>query len=61
MEINDLYIMLALLLIFLIISGASFNIKQKLTDQTGNHGTKHVEIRVPLKYLNNLLETLKCH
>ena len=53
--------MLALLLIFLIISGASFNIKQKLTDQTGNHDTKHVEIRVPLKYLNNLLETLKCH
>ena len=53
--------MLALLLIFLIISGASFNIKQKLTDQTGNHGTKHDEIRVPLKYLNNLLETLKCH
>ena len=30
-----------------------FNIKQKITGQTGNNGTKNVEIIVPLKYLSN--------
>ena len=31
----------------------SFNVKAKMTDQTGNYGTKNVEIMVPLKYLSN--------
>ena len=31
----------------------SFNFKVKITGQTGNHGTKNVEIMVPLKYLSN--------
>ena len=32
----------------------SFNLKVKFTGQTGNNGTKDVEIMVPLKYLSNL-------
>ena len=31
----------------------SFKIKAKITGQTGNDGTKDVEIMVPLKYLSN--------
>ena len=31
----------------------SFNFKVKFTGQTGNDGTKDVEIMVPLKYLSN--------
>ena len=31
----------------------SFNFKAKITGQTGNGGTKDVEIMVPLKYLSN--------
>ena len=31
----------------------SFNFKVKFTGQTGNNGTKNVEIMVPLKYINN--------
>ena len=31
----------------------SFNFKLKITGQTGNGGTKNVEIMVPLKYLSN--------
>ena len=31
----------------------SFNFKVKFTGQTGNNGTKDVEIMVPLKYLSN--------
>ena len=30
-----------------------FNLKVKLTGQTGDNGTKNVEIMVPLKYLSN--------
>ena len=30
----------------------SFKFKQKITGQTGNGGTKDVEIMVPLKYLS---------
>ena len=30
-----------------------FNYKAKMTGQTGNNGTKDVEIMVPLKYLSN--------
>ena len=30
-----------------------FNYKVKMTGQTGNGGTKSVEITVPLKYLRN--------
>ena len=37
----------------------SFEIKQKLTDQTGNNGTKNVKIMVPLKYLSNFWRTLE--
>ena len=36
----------------------SFDPKIKLTDQTGNNGTKNVEIMVPLKYLSNFWKTL---
>ena len=31
----------------------SFNFKVKITGRTGNHGTKDVEIMVPIKYLSN--------
>ena len=37
----------------------SFNFKVKLTGQTGNDGTKNVEIMVPLKYLSNFWRTLE--
>ena len=37
----------------------SFNIKQKITAQTGSNGTKNVEIIVPLKYLSNFWRTLE--
>ena len=35
----------------------SFNFKEKITNQTGNHGTKEVEIMVSLKYLSNFWRT----
>ena len=37
----------------------SFKFKVKFTGQTGNGGTKDVEIMVPLKYLNNFWRTLE--
>ena len=37
----------------------SFNFKPKITGQTGNGGTKDVEIMVPLKYLSNFWRTLE--
>ena len=37
----------------------SFNFKVKITGQTGNNGTKNVEIMVPLKYLSNFWRTLE--
>ena len=37
----------------------SLNIKAKITGQTGNDGTKDVEIIVPLKYLSNFWRTLE--
>ena len=37
----------------------SFNFKEKITGQTGNDGTKDVEIMVPLKYLSNFCRTLE--
>ena len=37
----------------------SFNCKAKMTGQTGNNGTKNVEIMVPLKYLSNFWRTLE--
>ena len=37
----------------------SFKIKEKLTGQTGNYGTKNCEIMVPLKYLSNIWRTLE--
>ena len=36
----------------------SFNFKAKMTSQTGDDGTKNVEIMVPLKYLCNFWRTL---
>ena len=36
-----------------------FKIKGKITGETGNDGTKNVEIMVPLKYLNNFWRTLE--
>ena len=37
----------------------SFNFKAKITGETGNNGTKVVEIIVPLKYLSNFWRTLE--
>ena len=37
----------------------SFNFKAKITGQTGDGGTKDLEIMVPLKYLNNFWKTLE--
>ena len=37
----------------------SFNFKVKFTGQSGNDGTKDVEIMVPLKYLKNFWRTLE--
>ena len=37
----------------------SFNFEAKITGQTGNNGTKDVEIMVPLKYLSNFWRTLE--
>ena len=37
----------------------SFNFKAKIKGQTGDDGTKNVEIMVPLKYLSNFWKTLE--
>ena len=37
----------------------SFNLKEKLTGQTGDNRTTNVEIMVPLKYLSNFWKTLE--
>ena len=37
----------------------SLNFKVKMTGQTGNGGTKNVEIMVPIKYLSNFWRTLE--
>ena len=37
----------------------SFNFKGKITGQTGDNGTKAVEIMAPLKYLSNFWRTLE--
>ena len=37
----------------------SFNFKEKITGQTGDDGTKNVEIMVSLKYLSNFWRTLE--
>ena len=37
----------------------SFNFKVKMTGQTGDDGTKDVELMVPLKYLSNFWRTLE--
>ena len=34
-------------------NSASFKFRQKITGQTGNEGTKDVEIMVPLKYIGS--------
>ena len=36
-----------------------FKFKQQITGQTGNNGTKEVEIMVPTKYLSNFWRTLE--
>ena len=38
---------------------ASFKYKQKITDQTGNDGTKVIQIMVPLKCLSNFWRALE--
>ena len=38
-------------------NSASFKFKQKITGQTGNGGSRGVEIMVPLKYLSNFPRT----
>ena len=37
----------------------SFNFKVKMTGQTGDDGTKNVEIMVPIKYLSNFWRTVE--
>ena len=37
----------------------SFNFEVKMSGQTGDGGTKNVEIMVPLKYLSNFWRTLE--
>ena len=37
----------------------SFSFKVEMTGQTGNNGTKDVEITVPLNYLSNFWRTLE--
>ena len=37
----------------------SFNFNVKITNQTGDDGTKNVEIMVPLKHLSNFWRTLE--
>ena len=37
----------------------SFKFKQKITEKTGNSGTKEVEIMVSLKYLSKFWRTLE--
>ena len=37
----------------------SFNFKAKMTGQTGDNGTKNVQIMVPLKYLSNFWRSLE--
>ena len=41
-------------------NSVSFKFKQQITGQTGNGGTKDVEIMVPLKYLSNFWGNVKC-
>ena len=36
-----------------------FKIKQNITGETGDNGTKNVKIMVPLKYLSNFWGTLE--
>ena len=38
-----------------------FKFNKKIIGQTGNHGTKDVEIVVPLKYLLIFGKPLRCH
>ena len=40
-------------------NSASFKFKQKIAGQTGNGGTKYVEVMVPLKYLSQFCRTLE--
>ena len=40
-------------------NSVSFNFKHKITVQTGNDGTKNVQIMMPLKYLSNFWGTLE--
>ena len=37
----------------------SFKIKEKITGQTVNNGTKNVKVMVSLKYLSNFWRTLE--
>ena len=37
----------------------SFNFKVKMTGQTGDNGTKNIEIMVPIKYLSNFWRTFE--
>ena len=40
-------------------SSASFKFKQEITEQTGNGGTKNVELMIQLKYVSNIWRTLE--
>ena len=51
--------MLVQLMILLVKLLIMFLIKEKITGQTDNNGTKDVETIVPLKYLGNFWRTLE--
>ena len=52
--------MLILMQLMLLATTNSFKIKEKITGETFSDDTKSVEIMVPLKYLSNFRDLLKC-
>ena len=48
-----------LILMHIMLTTDSFKVKEKVTGQTGNNGTKNVETMVPFKYLSNFWKNLE--
>ena len=51
--------MVLLLMFLMILIVLYLNINKKITGQTGNNGTKGVQIMAPLKYLSNFWRILE--
>ena len=47
--------------IFYFPNSASSNLRQKITGEIENNGTKNGKIRVPLSYLSNIWRTIEMH